>query len=263
MIKLVYVLARRPDVSKERFHDYWLNTHGPLVRSHAQAIRAKKYIQSHTIDTPLNAAFWQPRGMLPPVDGITEVWWDSLDDVRKGFLDSPGREAIRILAEDEEKFIDIAKSQVFLTEEHVIFDHTGQRPLGPNQVKITYLLMRRDGMTDADCHKTWKNDHGPLVRDNSAPVHMRKYIQSHAVAPDFNAQLQSGRGLTAPLTGITEVWLDSIDDLQRAFETEEGRNAGQIMLEDEKRFVSLPQSRCFLTKEHLIFDYTKEKQAAA
>lgn len=32
MIKLVYCLTRRPDVTPERFHTYWLEKHGPKVR---------------------------------------------------------------------------------------------------------------------------------------------------------------------------------------------------------------------------------------
>ena len=31
MIKLVYVITRRADLSAEAFHDYWLTRHGPLV----------------------------------------------------------------------------------------------------------------------------------------------------------------------------------------------------------------------------------------
>ena len=49
MIKLVYCLRKRADVSDAEFHKYWLESHGPLVRGFAQAIRAKKYIQSHTV----------------------------------------------------------------------------------------------------------------------------------------------------------------------------------------------------------------------
>ena len=263
MIKLVYVLSRRTDLSKDKFHDYWLNTHGPLVRDHANAIKARKYIQSHTIDTPMNDAFANPRGMLPAVDGITEVWWDSLEDIQEAFTKSPGAESIRLLAEDEANFIDFANSQVFLTQEHVIFDHTGQRALGPDAVKVTYLLMRRDDLSDAECHRTWKNDHGPLVRGHSDPLHFRKYIQSHIVAPEFNAQVRQARGLAAPLTGITEVWLDSLEGLERDAATQDGRHAGLVMLEDEKRFVNMGESRCFLTKEHVIFDYTDKARAAA
>jgi hypothetical protein len=40
MTKIEYVVARRADVPADRFYDYWLNSHGPRVRGHANAIHA-------------------------------------------------------------------------------------------------------------------------------------------------------------------------------------------------------------------------------
>src|ERR1700734_2839387 len=38
MVKLVYCVRRREDVAEDEFHRYWLDEHGPLVRSVADAI---------------------------------------------------------------------------------------------------------------------------------------------------------------------------------------------------------------------------------
>jgi uncharacterized protein (TIGR02118 family) len=122
MVKIVYILHRRDDVSPQDFYAYWKDNHGPLVQSFARAIRAARYVQSHTLDTPLNDAFQSSRGMLPPEAGITEVWWNSLDDLQAGFASEAGQKAARALIEDEAKFIDLAQSRCFLTEEHTIFE---------------------------------------------------------------------------------------------------------------------------------------------
>lgn len=37
MIKLTFCVCRRDDISEEEFHDYWLNKHGPLVKSVAES----------------------------------------------------------------------------------------------------------------------------------------------------------------------------------------------------------------------------------
>jgi len=256
MVKIVYVLARRADVPAEKFYDYWLNSHGPRVRGHATAIHARKYIQSHTIDTPLNRGFQEPRGMADPMAGITEVWWDSVADFERGGNDPARAAATRDLAEDEAKFIDIARSQVFLTEEHTIFDYTSGAKLGPDAIKVTYLLSKRDSLSVAQCHKTWLNDHGPLVTSFAKDVRAAKYIQSHTIAPEFNAAVVKSRGFAAPLDGITEVWWKSIDDLTAGSATPRGTEASTKLVEDERRFVEMSRSRCFLTKEHVIFDYT-------
>jgi len=123
MIKLVYVVRRRPDFSPEAFYERWL-AHAPLARELADAIHARRYVQSHTLDTPLNDQLTQSRGMKKAYDGITEVWWDSLEDLLAA-MDSPeGQAAYLRLLEDEREFIDFENSTTFLTEEHTIFDRS-------------------------------------------------------------------------------------------------------------------------------------------
>lgn len=256
MIKLVYVLERRADVPPAEFHDYWLRSHGPRVRGHAPALRARRYVQSHLLDSPANEGLRSVRGMLPPVAGITEVWWDSLEDFQAASADPSGAAALADLAADEDTFIDVVRSQVFLTREHPIFDFTGGAKFGPEAVKVTYLLSRREGMSVEDCHRTWLADHGPLVASFARATRMARYVQSHAIAPEMNAGFQVQRGFAAPLDGITEVWFRSADELASPLEPERAREGGATLAEDERRFVEMARSRCFLTQEHEIFDFT-------
>ena len=121
MIKLVFCVRKRADVSDDEFHKYWLEEHGPLVRRYADAIGARKYIQSHTVEPELNRALEEGRGLSKAYDGITEVWWDSAETMKA--LSTPeGLKANEALKEDEAKFIDLSQSRVFMTEEHLIFD---------------------------------------------------------------------------------------------------------------------------------------------
>lgn len=122
MIKLVYIVRKRDDVAAKDFHTYWLEKHGPLVRSFAKAMHARKYVQSHTIAPEIGVQLAQSRGMSDGYEGITEVWWDSLEELAAGSATAEGREAGRRLIEDEPKFIDLKRSTIFLTEEHTIFD---------------------------------------------------------------------------------------------------------------------------------------------
>ena len=122
MIKLVYCLRKRTDVPADEFYTYWRQKHGPLVRSFAEALRARRYVQSHTIDSELNQQLTEGRGMAPAYDGITEVWWDNLEELRAGLGSEAGATAGRALMEDEARFIDVSQSRIFLTEEHEIFD---------------------------------------------------------------------------------------------------------------------------------------------
>ena len=121
MVKLVFCCRRRPGTSREEFQRYWLTRHGPLVRSLRQALpQMRRYVQSHTLDTPANAAIRASRGSGPEYDGITEVWFDDLASMG-GSASAEALAAGRKLLEDEGRFIDFATSSVFLTEEHEIF----------------------------------------------------------------------------------------------------------------------------------------------
>ena len=122
MIKLVYCIRRHPDKTPEEFHRYWLETHGPLVRSVAADIGAVRYVQSHTAEPELNGLLAASRGSGEPYDGVTEVWWNSVEEMAASMSTPAGQEAQRRLVEDEATFIDFANSTVFMTEEHTIFE---------------------------------------------------------------------------------------------------------------------------------------------
>jgi uncharacterized protein (TIGR02118 family) len=125
MIKLIYCITRRDDISSEAFYRYWLEEHGPLVESVADAIGACRYVQSHTTLPEVNALFQQGRGLESPYDGITEVWWRDQAAFERGSATPEGIAAGRALAADEARFIDFSRSRVFMSQEHEIFDIPG------------------------------------------------------------------------------------------------------------------------------------------
>lgn len=119
MIKLVYCLKRRPELTREQFQDYWLNTHAPLVKRHAETLRIRRYVQVHSTSDPMNAAIQAGRGTPAEYDGVAELWFDSIESI--GADQSPEAQAAgRDLLEDEGKFIDLANSPVWFAEEHQI-----------------------------------------------------------------------------------------------------------------------------------------------
>ena len=117
MIKFVMCCCRHPDMSREQFQDYWLNKHGPFFMKNAEIMRAKKYVQSHTIDTPLNEGLRESRGMLPAYDGVAEVWFESEQDLMEAMSSVEGQELGAALLKDEGNFIDHSKSSAFIVKE--------------------------------------------------------------------------------------------------------------------------------------------------
>jgi uncharacterized protein (TIGR02118 family) len=121
MIKLTFCLRRRKDLSYEEFHDYWLNKHGPLVRTQMKALKIRKYVQVHQLNEPeFNAAIGKSRNAPEPYDGVAELWYDSVESISENGQTPEAREAGRILLEDERNFIDLENSPLWFNEEHVI-----------------------------------------------------------------------------------------------------------------------------------------------
>jgi uncharacterized protein (TIGR02118 family) len=122
MIKLVYCLRKKAEVSQTEFNRYWREEHGPLVTRLTQQINATKYVQSHTLDTSINQGLIASRGLAEPYDGITEVWWRSEQELNEAMNTEEGLKAFQLLLEDERGFIDFSQSRVFITKENLIFD---------------------------------------------------------------------------------------------------------------------------------------------
>jgi EthD domain len=118
MLKIVYCVRRRPDLSEEEFHRYWLEEHGSLVRSMQSELPITRYVQSHALPGAADASRPEGTPQGEPYDGITEVWLDETA-VRGRSEEITANQ--RRLMEDEMRFVDHARSCMFYTVEHEIF----------------------------------------------------------------------------------------------------------------------------------------------
>jgi uncharacterized protein (TIGR02118 family) len=120
MIKLSFCLRRLPSLSREQFQKYWFETHGPLVRKQAKALRIQRYVQTHTLLGDAADSLRATRGGPPGYDGVAELWWKDEADLQAAMASPEGVEAGRVLLEDERKFIDLANSPLFWAREREI-----------------------------------------------------------------------------------------------------------------------------------------------
>ena len=116
MVKLIFALRRAAHLDREEFQRYWRDRHAPLVERHGKALGIRRYVQVHTLDSPANALLRASRGAPPEYDGVAELWFDTA-----ALPDTPeARQAGAALLEDERRFIDLARSPIWLAEEHPI-----------------------------------------------------------------------------------------------------------------------------------------------
>ena len=118
MIKAVSFFKRKAGMPVEEFQAYWLRTHPTAV---VRLPGVRRYVQSHTLDNAnMQQALAASRKAEPAYDGVAELWWDSMEDFAGGSATPEGRAAALELLEDERKFIDHARSPLWVSQEHEI-----------------------------------------------------------------------------------------------------------------------------------------------
>ena len=106
MIKLVYCITKKPELTDEQFFHYWQEIHGPIG---ARIPGLRKLVQSHRIIVPTDSR-------TPDYDGMAELWFDNME----ALLAARATPEWRASSEDESNFIDHSKVAYFISEEHVI-----------------------------------------------------------------------------------------------------------------------------------------------
>ena len=101
MVKAIYLIRRKPGLSREDFHRYWREVHGAIA---ARIPGLRRYVQCHAIARD---------GDGEQFDGAAEAWFDDMDAVRHAVA-SPEYAAART---DEARFIDLERTSLIFTEE--------------------------------------------------------------------------------------------------------------------------------------------------
>lgn len=120
MVKMTYCMHRLPHLSHGDFLRYWLEEHGPMIRSHAPAMKMARYLQFHVVDDALNEGLRGRRGGQEPYDGVAEMWWETRADFDSAFTTDEGRAAGRAIMADEKTFVDMARSTIMFGEEKTL-----------------------------------------------------------------------------------------------------------------------------------------------
>jgi uncharacterized protein (TIGR02118 family) len=105
VIKITLLLNRHDDMSADEFRRHW---HG----EHAELLSRLPGLQRLVLNDVLPG----PDGALPPCDGISEDWFDSLEAMQAAFA-SPAGQAV---AGDAANFVDLARMQMVVVGEHEV-----------------------------------------------------------------------------------------------------------------------------------------------
>jgi len=117
VIKIVYCMHRRPELSHSDFLVHWRQIHAPIVLANKSVLRLARYVQTSPLDHAISARVTRPGAMQAPFDGVAELVWTCQEDFLAAF-ESPAALAVqRELALDERLFVDTARSPRWICEE--------------------------------------------------------------------------------------------------------------------------------------------------
>lgn len=117
-------------------------------------------------------------------------------------------------------------------------------------IKLTFCLKRLPGMSREEFQAYWRERHAPLVQRHAQVLGIARYVQSHTLPEGTAHALAEPRGSAGQdYDGVAELWWTDMASFAAAGQTDEGRAAGQELLEDEARFIDLPNSPIFLVEE--------------
>jgi hypothetical protein len=257
LIRITFLLRKKPELSAESFYRYWLEEHGPLVASHARRLNVLRYVQVHTLEDPANARMAEARGgMEPPYDGVAELWFENREALLAGAGTDGGRRAGAELLEDEARFIDLPNSPIWLAHEFPQVNPTPENLVARERdtlVKLYFPVRQPRETSLRDAQVDWYSNHGPLIRSQAAGSGIQRYVQVHRVEDEFEAALRRSRGTeTEPYMGHAELWFDRT---ALTVSTPERQAAGRRAIEDERRFIDFSRSCMWLAKEHVLVDH--------
>ncbi|MGH7925378.1 MAG: EthD domain-containing protein [Candidatus Binatus sp.] len=222
MVKAFNFFKRRPELTVERFREYWLNQHAAVIRAIPEV---RGYVASIALSTSYRD------NHEPLYDGISEAWFDAEETIRK--ISNSG--ALRAAATDDAVFADMSKAGSIITDEVV----QKQGTPGKSAVKIFSLLTRKPGMDVAAFQSYWRTRHGPLAA--KIPQTLR-YVQCHVRPSGYSD------GRTPRYDGVAEVWFADF----QAVRDSGNSDLYQAVRADEQDFLSVPFPLIFASEHRIV-----------
>lgn len=207
------LISRRDGVTKEQFRDHWIQVHGmlsskmPGVGTYRQNHIAERYYEN--LEPPLQE-----------IDGISQLSFESIAAME---VSDASTEYAAVKA-DIPNFQGAITILVLSAEEIVALPPDGPVP----QAKLLWLSNRRGQLGGPELRKQWLAESSPRARDVPG---LLRFVQNFVVDrghPVQGAGVPTGNAGTVET--VSEMWFESVDALNRAFASDQGR---RFVYEDE------------------------------
>ena len=121
-------------------------------------------------------------------------------------------------------------------------------------IRISYLMRRLPHLSLEEFQTYWSEQHPQSAPADAFPtLGVKRYVQVLPIESDArNLVIGPRTGLVEPFDGIAELWVESVDALERDWSTEKAREYIEIFFKDEQNFIDWSQSTILVSNENVV-----------
>lgn len=209
LLKAVFAIARRPDLSETEFWERWHVQHAALARKFALVVGLEHYVQSRSIAAPSDFLPGMARGAV--FEGIAEGWFSERVFSPQASADNRAGVAFESLLQDERGFLDHTKCIFTLTEEHPVFECDPKAGGGGSITKVVIGHRKKDGAAQIDLEAFLMEEYPDFIRQIAADVALQRLVICLCVRPEISAQFASERNSKPGFDAVSEMYFQSGD----------------------------------------------------
>jgi hypothetical protein len=201
MIKMMAAVCRRPGMTHAEYLAYVQHVHGGISNENPLSLR--RYVQNHVFDAAFGSAAEAAHSMPVSRDSVTELFWDSPQDMGATFAHEHVRTRV---GPDGANFGDVSRTLSLVAVEA---EQAVPNPGQGGGAKVLHYLRSADGLALHDFFTRWQQAHARALE--AAPVAaaaVRRCVHNQQV-PAFNTMLAYFSAKDVPVyEGVASLWFD-------------------------------------------------------
>ena len=204
MIKMLAAICRKPGMTHAEYLAYVQQVHGAI--SNENPLTLRRYVQNHVFDAAFGSSAEVMHAQTVARDSVTELWWDSPQDMAANFAHEHVRTKV---GPDATNFADASRTlSVVAMEAEQPVPMPGARP-GACGAKVLHYLRMAQGLALPAFFERWAAAHErALAASPVAAAAVRRCVHNRQLS-EFNPLLAYFGGQDGPIyEGVASLWFD-------------------------------------------------------
>ena len=121
-------------------------------------------------------------------------------------------------------------------------------------IKISYLMRRLAHLSLEEFQSYWSEKHPQAAPEDAfSTLGVKRYVQVFPLETDArNLVIGPRTGLADPFDGVAELWVESLEALERDWSTDKAKEYLEIFFKDEQNFIDWTRSTILVSKENIV-----------